>query len=479
MPELPRVPAKLTLVSQAALKPGEVVRVSLTGQSVATGWRDEEHEYRADAERIRRAHADGRVEQIAATDLQFLDDTRVLLLRAGIARTRTRGAHARSDRRRADGAPRPVSPPCPVHRASRACRAMRCRARCRAARHAVRAAAVRCSRDAGGRRHRVPGSAREAGARDAMPQRSPRVRPRRSDAAAGATADDAATAAARAPRRADRVRALERLSNRSRPTRSPTGRSVSRTSSPDASPSIRAPAAGASRASTSAATGCACRACSATRCSTKRAGIRTPTRTATRSSTPAAPSSPLTYDWPTTLLGRIAPRLAALTATSSSADVSLWRTEAARRTPLVESDADVTCHEAEVNAGSTICLAFDGIDTRIWAIDADQGALRAVGFLPGRAYALSRGLDGSVLVWWRRRPVIVHPRSPRAIELDVDAALAAEWRGSAYTSAHLVVAGSGERAAAGLSTYEIAIDERAMPGSPARAAADRAMLDGR
>jgi hypothetical protein len=187
----------------------------------------------------------------------------------------------------------------------------------------------------------------------------------------------------------------------------------------------------------------------------------------------------LTYDWPTTLLGRIAPRLAALTTTSSSADVSLWRTEAARRTPLVESDADVTCHEAEVNAGSTICLAFDGIDTRIWAIDADQGALRAVGFLPGRAYALSRGLDGSVLVWWRRRPVIVHPRSPRAIELDVDAALAAEWRGSAYTSAHLVVSGSGERAAAGLSTYQIAIDERAMPGSSARAAADRAMLDGR
>jgi hypothetical protein len=187
----------------------------------------------------------------------------------------------------------------------------------------------------------------------------------------------------------------------------------------------------------------------------------------------------LTYDWPTTLLGRIAPRLAALTTVASSADAKLWRTEAGRRTPLVESDADVSCHEAEVNAGSTICLAFDGIDTRIWAIDADQGALRAVGYLPGRAYAMSRGLDGSVLVWWRRRPVIVHPRSPRAIELDVDAALAAEWRGSAYTSAHLVVAGSAEHDGAAVSTYEIAIDERAMPGSPARAAADRAMLDGR
>jgi hypothetical protein len=187
----------------------------------------------------------------------------------------------------------------------------------------------------------------------------------------------------------------------------------------------------------------------------------------------------VTYDWPTTLLSRLAPRFAALTAGSSSADVSLWRTEAGRRTPLVESDADVSCHEPEVNAGSTICLAFDGIDTRIWAIDADQGALRAVGFLPGRAHALSRGLDGSVLVWWRRRPVIVHPRSPRAIELDVDAGLAAGWRGSAYTSDHLVVSGSGERAAAAVSTYEIAIDERAMPGSPARAAADRAMLDGR
>ena len=159
--------------------------------------------------------------------------------------------------------------------------------------------------------------------------------------------------------------------------------------------------------------------------------------------------------------------------------MSLWRTEGGRKTPLVDSDAAVTCHEPEVNAGSTICLAFDGIDTRIWAIDADQGALQAVGYLPGRAYALSRGLDGSVLVWWRNGPVIVHPRSPRAIELNAAAVGVLHWRGSAYTSGHLVVAGGDDHPASGISTYEIAIDERTKAGSPARVAADRVMLDGR
>jgi heat shock protein HtpX len=446
MPELPRVPAKLTLVSQAALKPGEVVRVSLTGQSVATGWRDEEHEYRATPSAFAVRTAAGRVEQIAAADLQFLDDTRVLLLRTGSPglelAVHTLGQDdaqtATADDVTTPGSPGDADAP-------------------RASDH---------------RRDLAPAAATMTGR--GGPMQAP---PQTSMQPLTSTPPQAPPPSTR---RANRSRGRAGTPVEQKP------------SDPLANWTLRLPDFVSGRLSVDPRTG-----------RWRVAGVdkrgdwvRVQGVLGNEMLDEARWNQDsdedgyaffdagrtivsLTYAWPTTLLGRIAPRLAELTSASSSADVSLWRTEADRRTPLVESDADVSCHEAEVNAGSTICLAFDGIDTRIWAIDADQGALRAVGFLPGRAYALSRGLDGSVLVWWRRRPVIVHPRSPRAIELDVDAALAAEWRGSAYTSGHLVVAGSGERAAAGISTYEIAIDERVMPGSPARAAADRAMLDGR
>jgi Zn-dependent protease with chaperone function len=122
-------------------------------------------------------------------------------------------------------------------------------------------------------------------------------------------------------------------------------------------------------------------------------------------------------DWRASLLGRLLPEVAMATSRRSSFDVSLWRVRAGAPTLMAQSSAEVDCMEAPVDLEPAVCFAFDGIATRVWILRADDKRVTPVGVLQGYARPLTRGSDGTLVAWWRRHPVLLQLDPLRAREL--------------------------------------------------------------
>jgi Zn-dependent protease with chaperone function len=143
-------------------------------------------------------------------------------------------------------------------------------------------------------------------------------------------------------------------------------------------------------------------------------------------------------DWRASLLGRLLPELAMATSPRSSFDVSVWRVRAGSPTLMTRSSADVECVEAPVDLEPVVCFAFDGIATRLWALSAADRRVMPIGVLAGYAHPLTRGSDGTLVVWWRQHPVLLQLDPLRARELSTIPIR--RWARAALASHHLLIA---------------------------------------
>ncbi len=143
-------------------------------------------------------------------------------------------------------------------------------------------------------------------------------------------------------------------------------------------------------------------------------------------------------DWRASLLGRLLPEMAMATTARPAYDVSLWRVRTGAPALLARSSADVDCLEPPIDIEPAVCFAFDGIATRVWKVSADEKRVAPIGILRGYARPLTRGADGTLVIWWRNHPMLL--QTDPLVARELRSVPMSKWGRAALASDYLLIA---------------------------------------
>jgi hypothetical protein len=118
----------------------------------------------------------------------------------------------------------------------------------------------------------------------------------------------------------------------------------------------------------------------------------------------------------------------------------VWRLDAGAAERIAESHLDnVACSSGDAVATSLVCVAFDGVRTRIASVAADSGRITPLSSIEGRFRATNTTGEGWITGWIGRTPVALRTATSELLRLP---APRGEWTEALAAAANTIATAS-------------------------------------